>query len=82
LKQKERDAYRAVILTLHGVDYFYVDPADQIYPGEAPWPIDLCETNPKSLTEGGSKSFAGRFYTAATNAFIHFAATSAELRDV
>jgi len=76
-----REAYRSADLVLSGLEYFFVDAPDPTYPREAPWQIDLCDPDPGFTARYDTplNGFASRFYSSATNVFIHFAAVSAAI---
>jgi hypothetical protein len=77
---EERDAYRFAVLTLQEVEHFIVDPPDPRYACEAPWCVDLCDADATWAMRTSPGNFSARFYSAATNSFIHIAANSAMLR--
>ena len=80
-EEAERERYRHANLTLQGLECFFVDPPDPRYPRIAPERIDLCDADEKVTQQIPSSSglFSARFYSAATNSFIHFSARNASI---
>ncbi|MES2569002.1 MAG: hypothetical protein V4710_02985 [Verrucomicrobiota bacterium] len=76
-----RELRQKAELKLMGLEYLSVDAPDPNYGREAPWQIDLCDADPQFIARfpPPENGFAARFYSSDTNAFIHFAALSAEI---
>jgi hypothetical protein len=79
----ERERRRPARLELLGLAYLVVDDRDPRYLLTAPSPlqIDACDADddPERCRQVPHGGFAGRFFVAEWNAFIHFAALDARL---
>lgn len=80
---KELERYRGARLRVAGLLYCAFDPPDERYPFAArePLVIDLCDPDPAVPVNAAlpPDAFSARFWVTSWNAFIHLAATSAEL---
>lgn len=75
--EKHREAYRLGQLIIKELDYLFIDPPDANYDQTSPHQIDLCDALPDYPQCGSDGSFRARFYSASTNAFIHFSGSAA-----
>ena len=73
----ERESYRLGNLKIKELEYLAIDPPDQNYDQTKPQQIDLCDALPNYPKHKPSDCFRARFYSASTNAFIHFSGTEA-----
>ena len=78
-----REARRLARLVLTGLAFIQIEPPDPAYPYGRPEPltIDLCDPEPSDpvVSSMPAGTFVSRLFVSNWNAFIHVAATHAEL---